>query len=262
MVPSPVPDPGFVSTKPGRRVALLDIALLILVWAAVYLPGLGSPELRLEEPRRTAIALTMLETGHWSQPHIGGEPYYRKPPLMNWLIAASIKAVGGFSEVAARIPSVVSMLALALTAYLTGRGWMGREEGFGSALICLTCAAMIDKGRLAEIEAVYTALTGMALLIWLRGWGERGISLRRWSAIGILLGLGMMTKGPTHLLFFYGLIIPLVWGNRGLRLILSLGHLLSMVLTLLPLLGWLFLVRHGIGEAQSTWSQELVGRFS
>ena len=36
----------------------------------------------------------MLETGNYLVPQVGGETYFRKPPLINWLVAASFKIFG------------------------------------------------------------------------------------------------------------------------------------------------------------------------
>src|SRR5215210_6156688 len=95
-----------------RTQALLFITA---VWAAIYLPGLGSPEIKGEEGRRILPALTMLDTGNWLVPYVGGKPFLRKPPLMNWAIAASFKLTGVRNEWTARLPSALAVLALGLT---------------------------------------------------------------------------------------------------------------------------------------------------
>ena len=41
---------------------------MLLVWAAIYLPGLGSLEIRGEEGRRILPAVTMLQTGNYLVP--------------------------------------------------------------------------------------------------------------------------------------------------------------------------------------------------
>ena len=92
--------------------------LVILCWAAIYLPGLGSLEIKGEEGRRILPAVTMLDTGNYLVPQVGSEPYYRKPPLVNWLVAALFKITGVRNEWTARLPSALSILAVAL-AFLT-----------------------------------------------------------------------------------------------------------------------------------------------
>src|ERR1044072_5466751 len=96
----------------------ISFALAILCWAAIYLPGLGSLEIKGEEGRRILPAVTMLETGNYLVPQVGSEPYFRNPPLVNWLVAASFKLTGFRNEWTARLPSVVSVLLVAL-AFLT-----------------------------------------------------------------------------------------------------------------------------------------------
>ena len=84
--------------------------LLFALWAAIYLPGLGSTELKGEEGRRALPGITMLETGNWVVPYVGGRPFLRKPPLVNWLIAGSIKITGARNEWAVRLPSVLAWI--------------------------------------------------------------------------------------------------------------------------------------------------------
>ena len=83
----------------------LSLALLLAtsLWAGIYLPGLGSLQLQHEEPRRALPALHMLASGDWLVPRVGSDPYLRKPPLLNWVIALSCKLSGGRSEWAVRL---------------------------------------------------------------------------------------------------------------------------------------------------------------
>src|ERR1700731_503748 len=98
-----------------------NLSLVVLCWAAIYLPGLGSLEIKGEEGRRILPAVTMLQTGNYLVPHVGSEPYFRKPPLVNWIVAASFKVTGVRSEWTARLPSALAILAVALTFVTRGR---------------------------------------------------------------------------------------------------------------------------------------------
>ena len=77
----------------------------------IYLPALGSIAIKGEEGRRILPAVRMLETGNYIVPQVGSNPYYRKPPLVNWLVAASFKLFGVRNEWTARLPSALSVLA-------------------------------------------------------------------------------------------------------------------------------------------------------
>src|SRR5436309_12998495 len=88
--------------------------IIVLLWTAIYLPALRSLEIKSEEGRRILPAVSMLETGNYIVPQVGSEPYFRKPPLVNWLVAGSFKLFGARNEWTARLPSVLCVLAVAL----------------------------------------------------------------------------------------------------------------------------------------------------
>jgi 4-amino-4-deoxy-L-arabinose transferase-like glycosyltransferase len=216
--------------------ALLFVALL---WAGIYLPGLGTLQLQHEEPRRALPGIHMLASGDWLIPRVGSDPYLRKPPLLNWAIALSCKLSGGVSEWAVRLPSVLATLALAVTIMgVAGRRWLGLEGGLMAAIFFLVNFTMIESGRLAELEALYVALTGIALVLWMTSWRQEAGCWQLWLLPAPFLALGMLTKGPTHLIFYYGTVIPVLLHGKNLRSLLHPAHLLSLILIGGPLLCW------------------------
>jgi 4-amino-4-deoxy-L-arabinose transferase-like glycosyltransferase len=205
--------------------------LITLVWAGIYLPGLGAVQLEHEEPRRALPAIHMLASGDWLVPRVGSEPYLRKPPLLNWAIALSCKLMGGPSEWAVRLPSVLATLALALTiVMIAGRGWLGVEGAFLAAAFFLLNFTMVETGRLAELEALYIALTGIALVLWMAAWIRNSNPWQLWLLPAPFLALGMLTKGPTHLIFYYGAVGAILAFGKKLRLLLHPAHWFSLVL--------------------------------
>src|SRR5436190_8782495 len=152
-----MPQPGGLPANLSRRrMALMSrapaIAFVVLCWAAIYLPGLGSLEIKGEEGRRILPAVTMVETGNYLVPQVGSEPYYRKPPLVNWVVAASFKLTGLHNEWTARLPSALAILAVALTFVTRGRRALGTTGSLLAAMVWLVNAGNIEKGRLIEIE--------------------------------------------------------------------------------------------------------------
>ncbi len=157
----------------------------------------------------------MLASGDWLVPRVGSEPSLRKPPLLNWAIALSCKFSGGTSEWAVRLPSVLATLALTITIVGVGGGrWLGLEGALVAAIFFLTNITIIETGRLAELEALYISLTGIALVLWMTAWRQGAALWQLWLLPAPFLALGMLTKGPTHLIFYYGIILPvLVFGS-------------------------------------------------
>src|SRR5438128_7091937 len=197
---------------------LRAVATVALVWAVIYLPALGSIAIKGEEGRRILPAVRMLETGNYIVPQVGSNPYYRKPPLVNWLIAASFKIFGVRNEWTARLPSALSVLAVALGFVTVARASLGPRGSTVASLIWLTNIGMIEKGRLIEIEALYVSLSGLAIIFWLSFWTQKKSAWLIWVPASTFLGLGMLAKGPTLLVFFYGIALAILWQTRYLPL--------------------------------------------
>src|SRR5437764_2041632 len=153
----------FVSRFWQRR----RLHIVLLVWAAIYLPALGSLEIKGEEGRRILPAVTMLQTGNFLVPYVGSEAYFRKPPLVNWLVVALFKLTGVRNEWTARLPSAVAVLAVAIAFVTLGPRSLGSLGSLFAALVWLANFANVEKGRLIEIEALYVSLTALAFIFWI-----------------------------------------------------------------------------------------------
>src|SRR5450432_4501745 len=182
------------------------LLLVLFVWAAIYLPRLGSLEIKSEEGRRILPAVTMIESGNYIVPQVGSEPYFRKPPLVNWLVAGSFKIFGARNEWTARLPSVLCVLAVALAFIGVARRSLGPNGSLVAALMWLTNFGLLEKGRLIEIEALYVSLSALAFIFWLSWWNEPRRRWLTWTVPGIFLGFGLLAKGPLNLIFFYAVI--------------------------------------------------------
>jgi 4-amino-4-deoxy-L-arabinose transferase-like glycosyltransferase len=239
-------------------------SIVLLCWAAIYLPGLGSLEIKGEEGRRILPAVTMLDTGHWLVPQVGSEPYFRKPPLVNWLVAASFKVLGHRNEWTARLPSALCILAVALAFITVARCSLGANGSLVAALVWMTNFGMIEKGRLIEIEALYVSLLGLALVCWLSWWQQRRSVWLTWTVPWIFLGLGWLAKGPTHLIFFYAVVVAILYGADELRQLRSFAHWVGVVLMLAIFAAWAipcWQLMRGANVAQ-TWSSQFTGRLT
>ncbi len=238
------------------------LILIVIVWAAIYLPRLGSLEIKSEEGRRILPAVTMLETGNYIVPQVGSEPYLRKPPLVNWLVAGSFKLFGVRNEWAARLPSVLCVLAVGLAFAVIARRSLGPNGSVVAGLMWLTNFGLLEKGRMIEIEALYVSLTALAFICWLSCWKERPWCA--WITAGIFLGLGLLAKGPLHLIFFYAVVFAVLWQAGALQRLWSLPHLFGIVLMLGIFAAWAIpcLQQVQAGHAASVWTKQVSGRVS
>src|SRR3989475_9258548 len=214
------------------------VAVVVLVWAVIYLPALGSIAIKGEEGRRILPAVRMLETGNYIVPQIGSNPYFRKPPLVNWLVAASFKVFGVRNEWTARLPSALAVLAVAIAFVTVARASLGARGSIIAALIWMTNIGMIEKGRLIEIEALYVSLCGLATIFWLSCWVQKKSPWLIWIPPSIFLGLGLLAKGPTHLVFFYAVVVAVLWRAKDWRLLLHPAHFAALAVMLAIFAAW------------------------
>jgi 4-amino-4-deoxy-L-arabinose transferase-like glycosyltransferase len=241
---------------------LRAVLVVLLVWAVIYLPALGSIAIKGEEGRRILPAIGMLKSGNYIVPEVGGNPYFRKPPLVNWLVAASFRIFGARNEWTARLPSAVAVLAVAIAFVTVARASLGPRGSIIAALIWMTNIGMIEKGRLIEIEALYISLCGLAIIFWLSFWVQRKSPWQIWVPASIFLGLGLLAKGPTHLIFFYAIVFAVSWQMKDWRLLIHPAHFAGLAIMLGIFAAWAipFLQSTTTHVAAVKWSNQFTGR--
>jgi 4-amino-4-deoxy-L-arabinose transferase-like glycosyltransferase len=241
---------------------LRAVATVMLVWAVIYLPALGSIAIKGEEGRRILPAVRMLETGDYIVPQVGSNPYYRKPPLVNWLVAASFKLFGVRNEWTARLPSALSVLAVAIAFVTVARASLEPRGSIIAAMIWLTNIGIIEKGRLIEIEALYVSLCGLAIIFWLSFFLQKKSPWLTWLPASVFLGLGLLTKGPTHLLFFYGIVIAVLAYWKDWRVLVHPAHFAGLVVMIGIAAAWAIPFLHSTTSlvAIDKWSGQYTGR--
>ena len=238
--------------------------LVMIVWAAIYLPALGLFEIKGEEGRRILPAITMLDTGNYIVPKVGGMSYFSKPPLVNWLIASSFKIFGVRTEWAARLPSALCVLAVAL-AFVTGaRASLGTRGSTIAALVWLTNLGVLEKGRLIEIEALYVSLCALAIICWLSWWTEKRSPWLIWTVPWIFLGLGWLAKGPTLLVFFYAVVLAVLWQEKRWRALFHPAHFAGIAVMLGLFAAWAvpFYEMTAREQPVEKWSGQFIGRLT
>jgi 4-amino-4-deoxy-L-arabinose transferase-like glycosyltransferase len=239
-----------------------SLLIVIAVWAALYFPALGSLAIKGEEGRRILPGITMLQTGNYLVPQVGGETYFRKPPLVNWLVAASFKFTGIQNEWTARLPSVICVLLVALSFVTVARNSLGNRGSTIAALMWLINAGILEKGRLIEIEALYVSLCALAIVLWLSFWLQKKSPWLIWTVPFVVLGLGWLAKGPVHLVFFYGVVIAVVWKERNWRALFHPAHFVGILIMLGIFAAWAIPFVQATNQATATtkWSQQFTGR--
>jgi 4-amino-4-deoxy-L-arabinose transferase-like glycosyltransferase len=219
--------------------ALLGAGLL-----ALLLPHLGMGPLTRAEIYFLDAARGMVESGDWVVPRYEGQPFFDKPILSYWLMAAAMEALGTTAG-AARLVPVVSALGLVLATAWLGTLVFERRSALAGALVLATTLAFLSLARVAMSDMLLALLSTLAVALAVLAW-RPGAPFLVVPLLGAVAGLGFATKGPIAVLV-PGVAVLLLLAERrrlpGTPASLALGTLAFLVLAL----GWFVLVYQRLG---------------
>jgi 4-amino-4-deoxy-L-arabinose transferase-like glycosyltransferase len=244
-----------------RKIPLAVWLVLPLAYFLYFFRLGGAGLLGPDEPRYAWIGRAMAQSGDWITPRLYGAPWFEKPALLYWMIAAGFRA--GFGpDVAPRLP-----VALLGTAFLFFYWWILKRE-FGcraawlATLVLGTSVAWMAFSQAAVTDLPLTVTFGAAMLLALPWVSKRET---RWlPAASALLGAAALAKGLVPL----ALAAPLVMRARWWRDVVKPRVVLPFCLVALPWYvlcyarnGWPFVeeffVRHTFGRFVSTELQHV-----
>jgi 4-amino-4-deoxy-L-arabinose transferase-like glycosyltransferase len=216
-----------------------EVAAICLLVLATYFLRAGSLPLRGEEPTRAQVAFEMIEGGDWIVPHEQGDPFLIRPPMHNWLIAASTAVLGRRDVFAVRFPSLIATLLTALLIYGYSRTFLSRTGALAAALSFATLGEMFQMGRQAETEALFIYLVSASVLVWHWGMVRKWRPALTWSAGYALMVLAALAKGPQAPAYFVGSAFAYLVLTRQWRKLFTTAHLCGALAGAVVLGAWL-----------------------
>src|SRR5207253_4577755 len=141
------------------------------------------------------------------------QPFYDKPPLFYWLIAASFRLFGTNALAARLVPALAAFLTV-LATFVFARRSLGTRTAFLAALALTLMAGFIQCGRIVILDSLLTFFVAVSLFMALEA--VRGERLRRgwWLASAVSCGLGVLTKVPIALVLLVPPLVAHGWLNR------------------------------------------------
>lgn len=213
------------------RLILLGIGLLVL---PALLTNLGLVAFYGDEGIRALVALEMDISGNYIAPTLFGKPYFNKPPLYNWVLLAFFKLTGRNDEFAARLPTVLFLLAFAATVFFV---LQKRPAPHPSPLAppILVPLALVTCGRilfwdsmLALIDLSFSwAMYGLFMVIFT--YGEKKQPVKMFVAAYLLAAVGFLLKGLPAVVFLGLALATYVFWQKKWRWLVSWAHLAGIV---------------------------------
>ncbi|HYN22020.1 MAG TPA: glycosyltransferase family 39 protein [Thermoanaerobaculia bacterium] len=174
-----------------------DLAVLVLLGAVLFFPGLGRRDLwNPDEARYAEVAREMRDSGSYAIPRLNGNVYTQKPPLLFWLILAF--SWGEVGEISARIPSALSAIGATVLVFLLGERLFNRRAAWIAAGAFATCFKVLWQGRFGQIDMLLTFLVALGVWFWVRGYTEGRPGL--YPLFFVATGLATLAKGPAGFL--------------------------------------------------------------
>lgn len=206
--------------------------------AAIYFSRIADLPIRGEETRRAMVAWEILQTGDWIVPRQQGAPFLSRPPVGSWPIAWLTAATGDMSLVAVRLPSVLATVLTTLLVYVCSRQFLSRLGAFSAGLAYCTFAQVLQLGRVAETEALFTLLVSAALLLWHYGYTLHWRAWQMWCVAYALAAVAALVKSMQAPVYLCGAVgVYLIW-RRDWRTLFSRAHLAGLVTFFAILAAW------------------------
>jgi 4-amino-4-deoxy-L-arabinose transferase-like glycosyltransferase len=175
----------------------------VLVAAAIYAGCMISPPSLMDDVDavQAQIARNMLTSGDWVTARLDGVVFLEKAPLVYWAMAASY-AVFGAHDWAARIPIVLSVIALCFLTVAFGAWAFGKRAGFYAGLCMATCVGLFLFTRILIPDVMLTFTVALAMWAFLRALDEEETHPRFWAfVLAANLGVGLLLKSLIGVLF-------------------------------------------------------------
>ncbi len=181
-----------MNKKLPRGAIALIIAVVVLA-AGLFFCRLGVEPFQ-DYDEATYVEVVKESTIHNGFPslHFLGVNYFRKPPLLFWLMGAS-ESVIPQTELAARIPAALAgfltvLVVMGLVFMATGNGY---AAAFGGAVLLAT-GAFLEPSRDVRFDTLAALFNMLAVLAFFKARTNRTWLI--W--LGVFIGLGIMSKGP------------------------------------------------------------------
>ncbi len=210
-----------------------------------------------EEDRRCLIAQEMLLSGDYLHPTVYNVPYYKKPPMHNWLIALANLRDGVVDRVSARTVSIAGLLIMGLSMYLFLLKKRPQGAMLGFLAVTTNYLMMCEYGNLAETDITVTLFTFLSFIFYM----ANPTRLLCVFLSSVFMGAGILTKGLSPF-FFYPAVLAVTLTTKekkGEKLgFLLLHFVLSWLLPAIWL--WLFSLQGNLNDLLGRLTSEVSAR--
>ncbi len=206
---------------------------LLLLALPVFLINLGLLPLFADEPTRAIVALEMILNKNAFVPNIGGEYYYNKPPLYNWILAGIYLITGNFSEFSTRLPAVIPMFLFALSIYYWVNKFLNDKKiaALSGILFLVNGRMLIYDSMLGHIDIFYSWLTFNSFMFIYHFYARKQWFLLFFVSY-LITAITFLSKGMPSIVFQGFTLIALFTYSKNFKKLFSWQHILCGLMCL------------------------------
>ena len=221
----------------GQRL-LPALAILTLLWLAVFGPGLFHPALFDDADAAHAEAGREILVRHdWVTLHENGIRYLEKAPLPYWGMAVGFKLFG-VAAWSARLFLHLSVLLLAFLLYQFGRRFLTPEAGFWAGVALLSSCGPYEFTRILIPDMTIGLWIGLSLYFFMDGWRSGKPSLMSCWGLAAAVALNVLTKGLIGIVFPCAIIFVFLVMASDLRHLFKMRLFSSSIVFLVMAAPW------------------------
>lgn len=218
----------------GDKPHILYILSVILLFPALLI-NIGIMPLRFDGAYRGIVALEMVFNNNYIVPTINDLPYYNKPPLFNWMIAAIFNLTGQYTEYMVRIPVIFSMLLVGLSLYLFLKKRYSQELAYLSGIFFVTGGCMFFGYSSVGLVDFTLALFMILGFIAMFHYHEKKNYYLLFIISYLMAAAGYMVKGLPAVVFQGITLLVLFIGNRDFKRLFSTAHFIGILTFIVPI---------------------------
>jgi 4-amino-4-deoxy-L-arabinose transferase-like glycosyltransferase len=231
---------------------------LLLTFSALALTifGMNRDIWSANEGQRAYPPLEMMLTENWIVPHLNGELYLKKPPLLYWILIIFYSTFGT-AEWVARIPGILSFIGIILVTYHMAKDIFKDSAECSpitpilAGLVVCSNLVVIDRARNIELDIHLCLFVTLSYwMIWKLVFEitcSRKKKIIRALLLCTFLSMAHLIKFPVPLLFIGSLLLGLLVSIRSIRPIANYFIWICLGLSFIPLVIWAIFVVDYVG---------------
>jgi 4-amino-4-deoxy-L-arabinose transferase-like glycosyltransferase len=218
--------------------------IVLIISFPVLLINLGKVPFIEDEGIRGLVALEMDHSHQYIAPTLYGQPYFKKPPLWNWVLLLSYRITGVANEFTTRLPTLFFLFLYVMTIYGVYRRYTDERFAVLIALFTLTSGRILFWDSMLGLIDLAFSWVIFVFFWWVYHFHRKEKYLSLYTGAYALISVAFMLKALPAIVFLSLTLLATHLYSRTWKKLFSLQHLAGILLFVLLIAGYLVAFSH------------------